>query len=206
MFPAAHRYRAESDRTNVANKVSCFPSCTRKREGARERGRETEEHELVISELRVTTVTIKRGGLWSALGPETLCISLYEKSLLSAFHGILSRWRRVSACVSTELVHRHNLLSRPRIVTLLPPPLSSSPALSTVRTASEEIFHRIYALDSPSLPCRILDRFSDNFLYFSSHTCLSPVSIGVTGSQNERETTNGNAANGYKYMVYTRQK
>lgn len=49
-------------------------------------------------------------------------------------------------------------------------------------------------------------RFSDNFLYFSSHTCLSPVSIGVTGSQNERETTNGNAANGYKYMVYTRQK
>lgn len=34
MFPAAHRYRAESDRTNVANKVSCFP-----RERERGRGR-----------------------------------------------------------------------------------------------------------------------------------------------------------------------
>lgn len=88
MFPAAHRYRAESDRTNVANKVSCFP---RERERGRGRwgGGEAEEHELVISKLRVTTVTIKRGGLWSTLGPETLCISLYEKSLLSAFHGIL---------------------------------------------------------------------------------------------------------------------
>ena len=32
-----------------------------------------------------------------------LCISLYEKSLLSAFHGILLRWRRVSACFHCNL-------------------------------------------------------------------------------------------------------
>lgn len=45
--PVARRYRAENDRTNVANKVSCFPTCTRERE------RETGKHELVISKLRV---------------------------------------------------------------------------------------------------------------------------------------------------------
>lgn len=81
-----------------------------------------------------------------------------------------------------------------------PPLLPFRPSAQLPRKFSTGFMHSP-SLVAPPLPCRILDRFSDNFLYFSSHNCLSPVSIGVTRSQNERETTNG-----YKYMVYIRQK
>lgn len=115
MFTAAHRYRAESDRANVANKVSCFP--TRMREREREGGRNTS---WLFQSCEFTTVTIKRGGLWSTLGPEIVYLSLREKPPFCIPRDPLA----VTTCFSLfplQLVHCHNLLSRLRIVTLLPP-------------------------------------------------------------------------------------
>lgn len=73
--PVARRYRAENDRTNVANKVSCFPTCTRERE----RDGETRAGYFKVASLQRWPLNVVACCLWSTLGPEIVYLSLREK-------------------------------------------------------------------------------------------------------------------------------
>lgn len=130
-----------------------------------------------------TTVTIKRGGLLPVEHTWTRdCVSLFTRKASFLHSTGSSCGDDVFQPVSTELVHCHNLLSRLRIVTLLPPSLSHpfQPSAQLPRKFSTGFMHSTYLVQSSIVPRIIF------FTFPSWHGSLSRVYVSIVAWGRDR--------------------